>query len=80
MGSIPGLAQALPELWCRSLTWLGLALLWLLCRTAAVALTLPQSWELPYVTGVAQKAGKKKVEEIASDAVKLIVQRKENFK
>ena len=30
-------------------------LLWLWCKLAAVALTQPLAWELPYVTGVALK-------------------------
>ena len=31
---------------------LDLALLWLWCRPAAVALTLPLAWEFPYAVGV----------------------------
>ena len=40
----------------------GLALLWLWCRVAAVALFGPLAWEPPYATGVAPK--KKKLQEI----------------
>ena len=65
VGSIPGLAQwvkdlALCELWCRSQTWLGSALLWLWCRPAAVALIGPLAWEPPYAAGAALKRQKKK--------------------
>ena len=35
-----------------------LALLWLWCKPAAVALILPLVWELPYATGVALKSKK----------------------
>ena len=35
------------ELWCRLQRQLDLALLWLLCRLAAVVLTQPLAWELP---------------------------------
>ena len=37
-----------------------LALLWLWCRLAAVALIRPLAWEPPYATGVALKRPKKK--------------------
>ena len=37
-----------------------LLLLWLWCRMAAIALTQPLAWELPYATGAAQKRQKKK--------------------
>ena len=62
-GSIRGLAwwvrdPLLPWLRCGSQTWL--ALLWLWHRLAAVALNLPQAWELPYAVGVALKSKKKK--------------------
>ena len=32
-----------------------LALLWLWCRPAAIALIPPLAWELPYATGIALK-------------------------
>ena len=32
---------------------LDLALLWLWCKSAAIALIGPLAWELPYATGVA---------------------------
>ena len=38
---------------------LDLALLWLWCRLAAVALIQPLAWELPWVAGVALKEEKK---------------------
>ena len=44
------------ELWRRS----DLALLWLWCRQAAVALIRPLAWELPYAVGAALKSKKKK--------------------
>ena len=37
-----------------------LALLWLWCSLAAVALIGPLAWELPYATGVALKSKKRK--------------------
>ena len=37
-----------------------LALLWLLCRSAAVALIRPLAWEPPYAGGAALKTRKKK--------------------
>ena len=49
VGSIPGLAQWLEDL----------ALLWLWCRPAAVALIGPLAWEFPYAAGVALKKKKK---------------------
>ena len=49
-GLIPGLAQ-----WAKDL-----ALLWLWCRPAAVALIRPLDWELPYATHVALKKQQKK--------------------
>ena len=39
---------------------LDLALLWLWCRLAAIALIQPLAWELPYAAGVALKKKKKK--------------------
>ena len=39
---------------------LDLALLWLWCRPAAVALIWPLTWEPPYAMGVALKSKKKK--------------------
>ena len=41
-----------------------LALLRLWCRLAAIALTQPLTWELPYATGVALKQNKTKPEKI----------------
>ena len=38
---------------------LDLALLWLYCRPAAVALIQPLAWELPYALGVALKRKEK---------------------
>ena len=38
---------------------LDLVLLWLWCRTAAVAPIQPLAWEPPYATGVALKTKKK---------------------
>ena len=38
----------------------GLALLWLWCRPAAVALIRLLAWELPYAAGVALKRKEKK--------------------
>ena len=49
-GSIPGLAQ-----WVKDL-----ALLWLWCRPAAVALIRPLTWEPPYAMRVALKRQKTK--------------------
>ena len=40
---------------------MDLALLWLRCRPAAVALIRPLAWELPYATGVTLKDKRKKV-------------------
>ena len=48
-GSILGLAQ-----WVKDL-----ALRWLWCRLAAVALIRPLAWELPYAAGVALKKNKR---------------------
>ena len=39
---------------------LDLALLWLWCRPAAVALILPLAWEFPYAMGAALKRQRKK--------------------
>ena len=48
-GSILGLPQ-----------WVGdLALLWLWCRPASVALIQPLAWELPYAMGAALKSKNK---------------------
>ena len=41
----------------------SLALLWLWCRPAAVALILPLAWEPPYAIGAALKRQKTKKEE-----------------
>ena len=49
-----------PELWCRSQTWFGSALLWLWCRLAAIALIRPLAWEPPYAMGAALERLKKK--------------------
>ena len=43
-----------------------LALLWLWCRPAAVALRRPLAWEPPYAMGVALKGQKKKKKKISS--------------
>ena len=61
-GSIPGLAQWVKELWCRSQTCLGSdpALLWLWRRPVATALIGPLAWEPPHAAGVALKVPKKK--------------------
>ena len=48
--SMPGLAQ-----WVKDLT-----LLWLWCRSAAIAWIRPLTWEPPYATGVALKGQKTK--------------------
>ena len=48
------------KLWCRLQTGSDLALLWLWCRPAAVALIRPLAWEPPYALGVALKRPKKK--------------------
>ena len=37
-----------------------LALLWLLCRPAAIALIQPLAWEIPYAMSAALKSKKKK--------------------
>ena len=50
------------ELWCRSQTRLGPALLWLWCRPAATALIGSLAWELPYATDVALKRQKEERE------------------
>ena len=50
------------KLQCRSQTGFDLALLWLWCWLAAVALIQPLGWELPYAMGVALKKRKKKKE------------------
>ena len=50
VGSIPGLAQ-----WVRDL-----ALLWLWCKLAAIALIRPLTWESPYAVIAALKRLKKK--------------------
>ena len=52
VGSTPGLAQ-----WVKDL-----ALLWLWCRSAAVAPTGPLAWEPPYAVGVSLRSKKKKKE------------------
>ena len=49
-GSIPGLSQ-----WVKDL-----ALLWLWCRSAAVASIRPLAWEPPYALGESLKSKKKK--------------------
>ena len=43
------------ELWWRSQTWLGSALLGLWCRPAAAAVIRLLAWEPPYAVGVAPK-------------------------
>ena len=43
------------ELWCRLEMLLDLVLLWLWCRSVAVALIQPLAWEHPYAAGVALK-------------------------
>ena len=50
MGWIPGFTQWVEDL----------ALLWLWCRSAAVAPIRPPAWEPPYVVGVDLKSRKKK--------------------
>ena len=73
VGSIPGFTQPVKELsglrirrcrelWCRSQTRLGPALLWLWCRPAATALIGSLAWELPYATDVALKRQKEERE------------------
>ena len=49
VGSIPGLTQWVEDL----------ALLWLRCRLAAIALIQPLAWEPPYAAGMAPKKKKK---------------------
>ena len=51
---------------------LGLALLWLWHRPAAVALIGPLAWEPPYAAGTALKSKKKK-REIGSASVHLSI-------
>ena len=53
-GSIPGFAQ-----WVKDL-----ALLWLWCMAASVAVIGLLAWELPYATGVALKTKKAKNENV----------------
>ena len=59
VGSIPGLAQWVmhPDVSCGVGHRCGkdLALLWLWCRPAAIALIQPLAWELAYAEGVALK-------------------------
>ena len=63
-GSIPGLAQWVKDpgvaVSCGAgHRWgLDLALLWLWCRLAAVALFQSLAWELPYAAGMALKSKK----------------------
>ena len=65
VGSIPGLAQWVKDpgvamscgVGCRR--GLDLALLWLCCRLAAVALIRPLAWEPPYATGAALEKAKR---------------------
>ena len=45
---------------------LDLALLWLWCRPAAIALFRPLAWEPPYASGVALKSWKKKKKKSSS--------------
>ena len=47
--------QLCNELWCRSQTRLGSALLWLWHRPAETALIRPLAWEPPYAMGAALK-------------------------
>ena len=49
------------ELWCRSQTWLDLALLLLWCRLAAAIPIQPLAWELPYAMSTVIKSKKEKV-------------------
>ena len=67
-GSIPDLAQWVkdwncPELWSKSQTQLGSALLWLWCRPAAVAPNRPIGWERPHAMRVALKRQNKETEQ-----------------
>ena len=70
---IPGFAQ-----WVKDLALPGhihkggsvLALLWLWCRLAAVALIQPLAWEFPYATGVALKRKKKKKNKMEPEDIK----------
>ena len=65
VASLPGLRiRCCCELWCRSRWGLGLALLWLWCRPAAVALLCPLAWERPYAVGAVLKRQKKKRKEM----------------
>ena len=62
---------------------LDLALLWLWCGPAAVALIRPLAWELPHATGVAlkrQKKKKKKKEEEEEEALTYMVRKLFLFK
>ena len=47
------------ELWCRSKTWLNLALLWLWHRLAATAPIRPLAWDPPYAMGAALEKAKR---------------------
>ena len=61
-GSIPGLNQ-----WVKHL-----ALLWLWCRLAAVALIGRLAWELPYAAGMALKTKNKQANKSHATLIKLI--------
>ena len=60
------------ELWCRSQMQLGLALLWLWHRLAAVAPIGPLTWEPPYAAGVALEKTKKKKRKKSSIACSMV--------
>ena len=58
--SIPGLAWWVKDPGTAASCGLDLALVWLWCRPAAVALTRPLAWEPPYASVAALKSQKKK--------------------
>ena len=66
VGSIPGLTQQVKGFGVAVSCGVGfrhsldLALLWLWCRSAAVAPIGPLAWEPPYAAGEALKKGRKK--------------------
>ena len=57
------------ELWC-SLHGLDLALLWLWCRPAAIALIGSLAWEPPYASSAALKSKKQNKKKIFSLNIK----------